>query len=64
MKEFGGFSDAVETFSLTMGKQVGDNDDDFSFKRFSGKFKVACSHVYFFAEIFANNRSFFRKGSI
>ena len=54
MEEFGGFSDAAETFSLTMGKQVGDNNDDFDFKRFSGKFKVTFFRVYYFAEIFAN----------
>ena len=42
MKDFGGFTDAVETYPLTKGKQSGndDDDDDLGFKRFSGKFKV------------------------
>jgi len=45
VKHFGEFSDAVETFPLTMGKQIGDDDDNFDLRRFSGKFK-GCIRIW------------------
>ena len=41
----------METFPLTMGKQIGDDDDNFDLRRFSGKFKVTMFSLISFGRL-------------